>query len=196
MTGRTIETVHVIGGGAQNRFLCRLTANVSRRAVLAGPVEAAALGNVLVQLHAFGEIGSLAEMRELVRSSTEVRTYEPDGDPATGGTRSTTAFATLARPRSRGSRRMTTAYDLLAEKLAARGDEIERVEAALREQKVETPSWAFGNSGTRFAVFAQPGAPRTTFEKLEDAAEVHRHTAIAPSVALHIPWDRVDDFST
>jgi L-rhamnose isomerase/sugar isomerase len=70
----------------------------------------------------------------------------------------------------------------------------ERVEAALRAQQVETPSWAFGNSGTRFAVFAQPGAPRTTLEKLEDAAEVNRRTGIAGSVALHIPWDRVEDF--
>jgi len=68
------------------------------------------------------------------------------------------------------------------------------VEAALRAQQIEQPSWAFGNSGTRFAVFAQPGAPRDPFEKLEDAAEVHRHTGVAPSVALHIPWDRVDDW--
>ena len=89
---------------------------------------------------------------------------------------------------------MTTAYDLLAETLAARGDDVARVEAALRAQRVETPSWAFGSSGTRFAVFVQPGAPRGTLEKLEDAAEVHRHTGIAPSVALHIPWDLVEDF--
>jgi L-rhamnose isomerase / sugar isomerase len=82
-------------------------------------------------------------------------------------------------------------YEVLVEKL---GDDIARVEAALRAQEVETPSWAFGNSGTRFGVFAQPGVPRDPFEKLEDAAEVHRHTGIAPSVALHIPWDRVDDF--
>ena len=78
VTGRTIDTVHVIGGGAQNAFLCRLTADVSRRIVLAGPVKAAALGNVLVQLYAFGDVGSLGDMRELVRSSTEVETYEPD----------------------------------------------------------------------------------------------------------------------
>jgi L-rhamnose isomerase/sugar isomerase len=90
---------------------------------------------------------------------------------------------------------MSTAYDLLAETLAARNDDIGRVEAALRAQEVETPSWAFGNSGTRFAVFAQAGVPRDVFEKLEDAAEVHRHTGVAPSVALHIPWDRVDDLS-
>jgi L-rhamnose isomerase/sugar isomerase len=88
-----------------------------------------------------------------------------------------------------------TGYDLLAERLAGRGDDIGRVEAALRAQEVETPSWAFGNSGTRFAVFAQPGAPRDTFEKLEDAAEVHRLTGVAPSVALHIPWDKVEDLN-
>lgn len=85
-------------------------------------------------------------------------------------------------------------YDLVVETLADRGDDIGRVEEALMAQQIETPSWAFGNSGTRFAVFTQPGAPRTPFEKLDDAAQVHRYTGTAPSVALHIPWDRVDDF--
>ena len=89
---------------------------------------------------------------------------------------------------------MTPGYDLIAETLAARSDDIGRVEAALRAQQLELPSWAFGNSGTRFAVFSQPGVPRDPFEKLADAAEVHRVTGIAPSVALHIPWDRVDDY--
>jgi L-rhamnose isomerase/sugar isomerase len=88
-----------------------------------------------------------------------------------------------------------TAYDLLAEKFASAGDDISQVEAALRAQEVETPSWAYGSSGTRFAVFTQPGAPRDPFEKLEDAAEVHRLTGIAPSVALHIPWDRIDNLN-
>lgn len=69
------------------------------------------------------------------------------------------------------------------------------IEEALRSQRIETPSWAYGNSGTRFAVFAQPGVPRDPFEKLEDAALVHRLTGVAPSVALHIPWDRVDDLA-
>lgn len=59
--------------------------------------------------------------------------------------------------------------------------------------QIELPSWAFGNSGTRFKVFTRPGVPRDPFEKVSDAAEVHRHTGLAPSVALHIPWDRVDD---
>ncbi|MFI6388269.1 L-rhamnose isomerase [Nonomuraea sp. NPDC050540] len=65
----------------------------------------------------------------------------------------------------------------------------------LREQRIETPSWAYGNSGTRFKVFAQPGVPRDPYEKLADAAQVHRFTGIAPSVALHIPWDKVDDYA-
>jgi len=68
------------------------------------------------------------------------------------------------------------------------------VKAALATQHIELPSWAFGNSGTRFKVFGQPGVPRNAFEKVEDAAQVHRHTGIAPSVALHIPWDKVDDY--
>jgi L-rhamnose isomerase / sugar isomerase len=68
------------------------------------------------------------------------------------------------------------------------------VKAALATQRIELPSWAFGNSGTRFKVFGQPGVPRNAFEKVSDAAQVHRHTGIAPSVALHIPWDKVDDY--
>src|SRR5829696_4781732 len=69
------------------------------------------------------------------------------------------------------------------------------VQATLATQRIETPSWAYGNSGTRFKVFGQPGVPRNAFEKVSDAAQVHRHTGIAPTVALHIPWDKVDDYS-
>ena len=65
---------------------------------------------------------------------------------------------------------------------------------ALRAQRIETPSWAFGNTGTRFKVFAQPGVPRTPQEKIDDAAQVHAFTGVAPSVAVHIPWDKVDDY--
>jgi L-rhamnose isomerase / sugar isomerase len=65
----------------------------------------------------------------------------------------------------------------------------------LRTQRIETPSWAYGNSGTRFKVFAQPGVPRTVEEKIDDAAQVHAFTGVAPSVALHIPWDKVDDYA-
>ncbi|WP_367319166.1 L-rhamnose isomerase [Streptomyces sp. HUAS ZL42] len=69
------------------------------------------------------------------------------------------------------------------------------VKAALKTQAVETPSWAYGNSGTRFKVFAQQGVPRTPREKLDDAAQVHAFTGVAPTVALHIPWDKVDDYA-
>src|ERR687889_2512624 len=65
----------------------------------------------------------------------------------------------------------------------------------LDHQAIELPSWAFGNSGTRFKVFSTPGTPRTVQEKLADAAMVHRFTGLAPKVALHIPWDMVDDFT-
>ncbi|MFJ9147685.1 L-rhamnose isomerase [Streptomyces sp. NPDC102270] len=73
--------------------------------------------------------------------------------------------------------------------------ELTAVKAALKTQAVETPSWAYGNSGTRFKVFAQQGVPRTPQEKLEDAAQVHAFTGVAPTVALHIPWDKVEDYA-
>ncbi len=69
------------------------------------------------------------------------------------------------------------------------------VKDILKRQSIETPSWAYGNSGTRFKVFSQPGIARDPFEKLQDAAQVHRFTGVAPSVAIHIPWDKVDDYS-
>lgn len=65
----------------------------------------------------------------------------------------------------------------------------------LGELAIEVPSWAYGNSGTRFRVFGTPGTPRTVEEKIADAATVHRFTGLAPSVALHIPWDEVDDYA-
>ncbi|GAA1057689.1 L-rhamnose isomerase [Agromyces luteolus] len=64
----------------------------------------------------------------------------------------------------------------------------------LELQAIELPSWAFGNSGTRFKVFGTPGTPRDPYEKIADAAQVHAYTKLAPTVALHIPWDKVDDY--
>ena len=69
-----------------------------------------------------------------------------------------------------------------------------QIGAQLEELAIEVPSWAYGNSGTRFKVFGTPGTPRTVQEKIADAATVHRFTGLAPSVALHIPWDKVEDF--
>ena len=66
--------------------------------------------------------------------------------------------------------------------------------STLEQQSIELPSWAFGNSGTRFKVFSTPGTPRDPWEKIADAAQVHRHTGLAPAVALHIPWDTVDSY--
>src|ERR1700753_646339 len=73
--------------------------------------------------------------------------------------------------------------------------ENQAVTDVLRKQRIELPSWAFGNSGTRFKVFAQAGVPRDPFEKIADAAQVHKYTGAAPTVALHIPWDKVDDYA-
>jgi L-rhamnose isomerase / sugar isomerase len=70
------------------------------------------------------------------------------------------------------------------------------VKTALRSQRIELPSWAFGNTGTRFKVFAQPGVPRTPLEKIDDAAQVHKYTGVAPTVAVHIPWDKVGDYAS
>src|SRR3954469_9436016 len=66
----------------------------------------------------------------------------------------------------------------------------------LEDFTIEVPSWAYGNSGTRFKVFHTAGVPRNPFEKIADAAQVHAVTGLAPRVSLHIPWDRVDDFAS
>ena len=81
-------------------------------------------------------------------------------------------------------------YKILAERLTAQGIDVEAVKAALKKQHVETPSWGYANSGTRFKAFAWSGAATTTQEKLDDAAMVQKMTGIAPTVAVHIPWDR------
>ncbi|WP_328529609.1 L-rhamnose isomerase [Nocardioides sp. NBC_00368] len=71
----------------------------------------------------------------------------------------------------------------------------DQISGDLAALEIEVPSWAYGNSGTRFKVFGTPGTPRTPEEKIADAATVHRFTGLAPSVALHIPWDKVDDYA-
>ena len=83
---------------------------------------------------------------------------------------------------------MTGYYDHLAV-------DMDWVKSKLKTQHVETPSWGYGDSGTRFKVFAWPGAARTVHEKIADAGFIHSLTGIAPSVALHIPWDMTDDWA-
>ncbi|MHB1317398.1 MAG: L-rhamnose isomerase [Anaerolineae bacterium] len=87
------------------------------------------------------------------------------------------------------------AFRVLSDDLSTRGVDVRAVLEALKAQHIETPSWGYADSGTRFKVFNQPGAARSAYEKLEDAAQVHRYTGVAPSVALHIPWDKVDDYA-
>jgi L-rhamnose isomerase/sugar isomerase len=71
----------------------------------------------------------------------------------------------------------------------------QQITPLLEGQAIEVPSWAYGNSGTRFKVFGTLGTPRTVHEKIADAAQVNRFTGLAPTVALHIPWDEVDDYA-
>ena len=73
--------------------------------------------------------------------------------------------------------------------------ELNQVKEVLKRFWIEVPSWAYGNSGTRFKVFAQSGVPRDPYEKIADAAQVNKYTGAAPSIALHIPWDKVEDYS-
>ena len=86
-------------------------------------------------------------------------------------------------------------YERLAEALGKRGIDVAQVKSALKAQRIETPSWGYGDSGTRFKLFAAPGAARNVYEKLSDAGFIHRLTGIAPTVALHIPWDRTADWA-
>jgi L-rhamnose isomerase/sugar isomerase len=84
-------------------------------------------------------------------------------------------------------------YELFSERADSQGIDLGKVKSALFKQVIETPSWGYANSGTRFQAFPWPGAAVTTTDKLNDAAMVHKMTGIAPSVALHIPWDKPDD---
>lgn len=79
--------------------------------------------------------------------------------------------------------------------LVDQGIDLATVTAALQKQHIETPSWGYGLMGTRFKVFADPAAARNVQEKIADAALIHRLSGIAPSVALHVPWDKTDDWA-
>jgi L-rhamnose isomerase/sugar isomerase len=92
-------------------------------------------------------------------------------------------------------RRWDAEYKLLAERLTDDGIDVESVNARLKAQHIETPSWAYADAGTRFGTFKMAGAPRNVREKFADAAQVHKYTGVAPSVAVHIPWDLVDDWA-
>ncbi len=86
-------------------------------------------------------------------------------------------------------------YDRLAERLSQQNVDVNAVKEQLKRQHIETPSWGYGNSGTRFKVFAWPGAARNIWDRIEDAGYIHKLSGIAPSIAIHIPWDKVDDYN-
>jgi sugar (pentulose or hexulose) kinase len=77
LIGSRIATIHIVGGGAKNALLCQMAADATNRRVIAGPVEATAIGNLIVQAVATGAIGSLAQAREIIRASFEVQEYRP-----------------------------------------------------------------------------------------------------------------------
>ena len=77
LAGEKVEVVHIVGGGSQNELLNQFTANACGRPVVAGPVEATALGNVLVQARSSGALSTLSEMRSVVRASNALKRYEP-----------------------------------------------------------------------------------------------------------------------
>ena len=205
VTATSVERIHVVGGGARNQLLCRLTAELCGRELLAGSDEATALGNVLIQARAAGALdGSLAGLREVAAASTRTVIYEPSHAEHASG-RDLRALPRRDRParadiRAGGSRPIKRGkaaamsdqhdYEHLAERLAAEGRDVDAVERALAALVIETPSWGYGDSGTRFGVFPQAGRPRDVFERFDDAAEVHRLTGTAPAVATALPLGR------
>jgi rhamnulokinase len=93
LTGETVEVIHIVGGGSQNKVMSQFAADVCQRPVVTGPVEATALGNLLTQIRASGELSSLAEMREVIRTSSGVQCYEPK--PSAGWAEAAGRLATL-----------------------------------------------------------------------------------------------------
>jgi len=89
-----------------------------------------------------------------------------------------------------------TAYDRAWEQYQTdRGVDLAGVKEKIKNFKIETPSWGYANSGTRFCVFKDARAASTLEQKFSDAAQVHKFTGVCPSVAIHIPWDKCDDYA-
>jgi rhamnulokinase len=102
LSGRSVEIVHLVGGGARNELLCQLTADATGRPVIAGPAEATAIGNILVQARALGLLpGDLADLRALVRATVPLRRFEPRAAGSVSGSRSSAA-AVAAMPSEPG----------------------------------------------------------------------------------------------
>ena len=154
VSGRDITSIHVIGGGARSELLCRLTADITGRPLLVGPIEATALGNVLVQARAAGELASLADMREVARRLGRARPARARARPRRGR-RDLRALPRRHRPGDAGDR-LTTWTKESCERLRRPSP------PRLKRLSVETPSWGYGDSGTRFATFPRPAARGTS----------------------------------
>src|SRR3954463_6356451 len=89
---------------------------------------------------------------------------------------------------------LATDYVALGTQLDRRGINIDDITRAVADFKVAVPSWGVGTGGTRFGRFPGQGEPRNIFEKLEDCAVIHKLTGATPTVSLHLPWDRSEDF--
>lgn len=95
LTGRKYNVINIVGGGTKDELLCRFTANGTGRRVLAGPVEATAIGNILMQAYAAGDVSDIKEARKIVRNSFEIKTYEPDTSLADGWDKAYERFCSL-----------------------------------------------------------------------------------------------------
>src|SRR3954471_3679640 len=94
-----------------------------------------------------------------------------------------------------GRKTLETHYGILKEQWGERGIDLEAVAAKAMALRIETPSWAYANCGTRFGIVKDPAAPRDAYEKIADAAQVQRFTGITPAVAVHVLWDSVPDWT-
>ena len=92
-------------------------------------------------------------------------------------------------------RTLEARYGLLREEWGEKGIDLDAVARRAMALGIETPSWAYANCGTRFGVVKDPAAPRTAYEKVDDAAQVHKWTGITPAVAVHVLWDSVPDWA-
>ena len=172
VSGRDIRRIHVIGGGARNDA----AVPPDRRPVRPRGARRPGRGDRARQRARAGA----RRRRARARSPSCARPPPRRPSPSVHEPSAPTARPTNASWPSPAS---------------DRGESIVTdVEARLRELVIETPSWGYGDSGTRFGTFPQPGRPRDVFERIDDAAEVHRLTGTAGAVALHFPWDEVDDY--
>ena len=134
-----------------------------------------------------GHLTGLDEMRAVARASCTPVHYHPVGERR-GAEATYRRFLEMTGLGAPGAAHSSGRWEVNLSERAA-------IEARVAALEIETPSWGYGDSGTRFAVFPQRDRPRNVFERVDDAAVVHRLTGIAPAVALHFPWDRVDDLA-